>query len=136
MELDRDHVNSGCSTVPREVDSVAVNGEARAIWVILLWVIIYTNALIHDVLESGDGDFIAGNEYNGIGPLLTPGIPWARQPSPMVCKLPQSSLYFRLMRRCHISKSAAVSRSRSALSISTGNDRRAVFAGVRLWEVM
>ena len=67
MELDCDHVNSGCPTVPGEVDSVATNGEAFAIWVILFRGIIYTYVPICDVLVLGGRDFVAGNECNGIG---------------------------------------------------------------------
>ncbi len=40
VELDRDHVNSGRTTVPGEVYSVAINGEARAIGVILFRAIV------------------------------------------------------------------------------------------------
>ena len=73
MELDRDHVNSGCSTVLGEVDSVAANDEARAISVILFSVINNTHTPIHDVRELGDEDIIAGNEYDGIGAFADAG---------------------------------------------------------------
>ncbi len=68
--------------------------------------------------------------------LLTPGIPWARQPSSVVYDLPQSALYFGLTKRCCISKSLPVPMLRTVLSISMGNEQRAVFAGVRLRELM
>ncbi len=47
--------------IPREVDSVAVNGEAHAIWVILFWAINYTYTPIRDGIELGDRDFVADN---------------------------------------------------------------------------
>ena len=62
VELDCDHVNSGRSAVLGEVDSVAADGEERVIWVILFREITYTYAPIHDILELGDGDFVAANE--------------------------------------------------------------------------
>ncbi len=66
MELDRDHVNSWHTTVPREVDSVAADGGACAIGVILFGAIVYADAPICDNLESGEWDFIACNEHNSI----------------------------------------------------------------------
>ncbi len=50
MEFDRDHVHIGRSAVSREVDSVAADGEACAIGVILFGAIVYTAVPICDVL--------------------------------------------------------------------------------------
>ncbi len=73
MDLDRDYVNSGHTTVSGEVDSVAANGEARGIGVILFGAIVYADAPICDVLEPGKWDFIACDEHNGIGPFADAG---------------------------------------------------------------
>ncbi len=73
MELDRDHVNSWRTTVPGEVDSVAAEGEARAIGVILFGAIVYADAPICDILEQGEWDFIACNEHNSIGAFADAG---------------------------------------------------------------
>ncbi len=73
VELDCDHVNSWCTTVPEEVDSAAANGEARAIGVILFGVIVYADVPICDVLEPGEWDFIACNEHNSIGAFADAG---------------------------------------------------------------
>jgi hypothetical protein len=67
VEFDRDHINSGRTTVSGEIDSVAANGEACAIGVILFRAIVYTDALICDILESGKWDFIVCDEHNSIG---------------------------------------------------------------------
>ncbi len=73
MELDRDHVNSWCTTVPGEVDSVAADGEARVIGVILFGAIVYADAPICDVLERDKWDFIACDEHNSIGAFADAG---------------------------------------------------------------
>ncbi len=59
VEFNRDHVHSGRTAVSGEVDSVAANGEARAIGVILFRAIVYTDMPICDILEPGTWDFIA-----------------------------------------------------------------------------
>ncbi len=73
MDFDRDHVNSGCTAVSREVDSVAANGEAHAIGVILFGAIVNTDTPICDILEPGKWDFIACNEHNSIGAFADTG---------------------------------------------------------------
>jgi hypothetical protein len=73
VELDRDHVNRGRTTVPGEVDSVAANGEARAIGVILFGAIVYADVPICDVLEPDEWDFIACNKHNSIGAIADAG---------------------------------------------------------------
>ncbi len=73
MELDHDHVNSWCNTVPGEVDSVAADGDARAIGVILFGAIVYADAPICDVLDSGEWDFITCAEHNSIGTFADAG---------------------------------------------------------------
>ncbi len=66
VEFDHDHVNSGCTTVSREVDSVAADSEARVIGVILFGAIVYTDVPICDILEPGKWDFITCNQHNSI----------------------------------------------------------------------
>ncbi len=73
VELDRDHVNSGHTTVPKEDDSVAADGEARAIGVILFGAIVYADMPICDILEPGKWDFIACDEHNSIGAFADAG---------------------------------------------------------------
>ena len=67
MELDRDHVNGGHSTVSRGVESVIANGESQAIGVILFGTIVCTDASICDVLESVEWDVVAYDEHDGVG---------------------------------------------------------------------
>ncbi len=73
MEFDRDHVNSGRTAVSRKVDSVAANGEAHSIGVILFGVIVYTDVPICDILEPGKWDFITCDEHNSIGAFADTG---------------------------------------------------------------
>jgi hypothetical protein len=67
VEFDRDHVNSGRTTVCGKVDSVTANGEARAVGVILFGMMVYTDALIRDFLEPDKWALIACNEHDSIG---------------------------------------------------------------------
>jgi hypothetical protein len=73
VEFDRDHVNSGRTAVSGKVDSVATNGEARAIGVIFWGAIVDTDAPICDILEPGKWDFIACNDHNSIGAFADTG---------------------------------------------------------------
>jgi hypothetical protein len=67
VELDRDHVDGGCSAVSGDVESVTANGESQAIWVILFGTIVCTDASICDILELFEWDFVACDEDNGVG---------------------------------------------------------------------
>ena len=73
VELDRDHVNGGRSAVSRDVESVTANGESRAIWVGLFGTIVSADASICDVLEAVQWNFIACDEYNGVGAFADAG---------------------------------------------------------------
>ena len=59
VELDGDHVNLGHATVPRVVYSGATDGEACAIWVVLIGAKMYTDATICYILVAVGGDLVA-----------------------------------------------------------------------------
>ncbi len=121
MELDRGHVNSWRTTVPREVDSVAADGEACANGVILFRAIVYADAPIRDILEPGEWDFIACNEHNSIGAFAVAGDTLGQAAKFSGVRFAPKFLVFGLTRRCRISKSLLVFMSRTAFSISMGN---------------
>ncbi len=73
VEFDRNHVNSGCTAVSREVDFVAANGEASAIGVVLFGAIVYSDPPLCDILEPGKWDFIGCNEHDSIGAFADTG---------------------------------------------------------------
>ncbi len=50
MELDSDHVNSGCATVAKVVEEIATHSDSCAVGVLLLWAIIYTHSRVRDVV--------------------------------------------------------------------------------------
>ncbi len=73
VELYRDHVNGGRSTVSGDVESVTTNGESRAIGVILFGAIVCTDASICDVLELVEWDVVACDKHNGVGAFADAG---------------------------------------------------------------
>ncbi len=136
MEFDRDHINGGHPAVSGNVESVSAYGKTRVIGVILFEAIVDTDATICDVLEPGEWDFIVCDEYDSIGAFADAGNALSQAAKFSGVRCAPKFLYFGLTRRCRISKSSPVFMSRTALSILTGNKPRAVFAGVRLWELM
>jgi hypothetical protein len=136
VEFDHDYVIGEHPAVSGNVESVTAYGETRAIGVVLFGAIVDTDAPICDVLEPGEWDFIACNEYDSIGAFADARNALSQAAKFSGIRLPQSSLYFGSIRRCRISKSSSVSMSRTALCISMGNEQCAAFAGVRLRELM
>jgi hypothetical protein len=136
VEFDRDHVNSGCTTVSGEVDSFAADGEARAIRVIFLGVIVYTDAPICDILEPGKWDFIACNEHDSIDAFAYTGNTLGQAAEFSGIRFYPKFLVLWFDQKVPHLKSSPVSISRTALSFLTGNKQHAAFAGVRLQELM
>ena len=135
MEFDPVHVNGGHPAVSGNVESVIAYDKTRVIGVILFGAIVDTDATICDVLEPGEWGFISCDEYDSISAFADAGNALSQAAKFSGVRCAPKFLYFGLTRRCHISKSSPVFMSRNALSILTGNEQRAAFAGVRLWEL-
>jgi hypothetical protein len=62
MNLDCDHVNGGGTAIPGISDAIAANGEARAIGIGLLRMIVDAHAPVCEVFVSVDWDVVLSNE--------------------------------------------------------------------------
>jgi hypothetical protein len=69
MNLDRDHVNSGGTTIPGTGDAIAANGKESAIVIGLLRTIVDTHVSIHDVFVLVDRDLVASDEDDCVGAI-------------------------------------------------------------------
>ncbi len=78
--FDRDHVNGGGTAIPGVSDAIAANGEASAIGIGLLRTIVDAHTSVCEDFASVDRDVVSSDEDYRVG-VLTPGMPWARQPS-------------------------------------------------------
>jgi hypothetical protein len=67
VNFDRDHVNRGGTAIPRVGDAIAANGEASAIGISLLRMIVNAHASVHDVFLSVDWDVILSDEDYCVG---------------------------------------------------------------------
>ncbi len=81
VSLDFDHVDGGGTAIPRIGDAIATNGEASAIGI---GTIVDAHAPVCVIFGSDDCDVSSPMKTIVLVPLLTPGMPWARQPSLIV----------------------------------------------------
>jgi hypothetical protein len=69
MNLDCDHVNSGGTVIPGIGDVIAADGEASAIGISLLRMIVDAHTPVHDVFALVNWDAVLSNEDDCIGAL-------------------------------------------------------------------
>jgi hypothetical protein len=69
MNLDCDHVNGGGTAIPGIGDAIAADGEASAIGIGLLRMIVDAQAPVQDDFALVDWDVISSNEDDRVGAL-------------------------------------------------------------------
>jgi hypothetical protein len=73
MNFDRDHVNSWDTAIPGIGDAIAANGEASAIGIGLLRMIVNAHPPVQEVFALVDWDIVSSNEDDCVGALANAG---------------------------------------------------------------
>jgi hypothetical protein len=73
MELDSDHVNSGCASVARVVEEIATHSDLCAIGVLLLQAIFFTDSRVRDIAFAAVWNVLIGDENNSVGTFADSG---------------------------------------------------------------
>jgi hypothetical protein len=73
MNFDRGHVNGGGTAISGVGDAIAANGEASAIWISLLRMIVDTHASVREAISLVDWDVVSSNEDYRVGAFANTG---------------------------------------------------------------
>jgi hypothetical protein len=67
MKLDSDHVDFRCAAVAGVVKEITTHSDSCAIGVLLLWVIIYTDSSVRDIMFAVVCDVLVSDENDSVG---------------------------------------------------------------------
>jgi hypothetical protein len=73
MELDSDHVDSGCATVAGVVEEITAHSDSCVVGVLLLQVIIYTDSRMRDVTFAVVWNVLALDENDSVSTFADSG---------------------------------------------------------------